>query len=210
MNDNRLKHISAILYYGSLWGILEATLGYILHLLPALIAGSIMFPIATGILLRAVQAGGKRLDLVLIGVLAALIKSVNLLLPQISVWKTINPMLSILFEALAVVAVIGVVTRKHPVLAFLCLPLASIFWRALYLGFSGIQYGITGFLSTHLENAANLFRFLLLYGLLSGAVAAFLVYLGLSLKKRWQLAWEIKALLALPALGLAILLTVVL
>jgi len=208
MNNQTMKRVTTILFFGSLWGLIEATLGYLLHFLPVLVAGGILFPLATGILVRTYQVSGKRMDLVLVGFLAAIIKSVNLLMPQISIWKTINPMMSILFEALCVVMVIAVVQRNQPVIAFAVLPLASIIWRGLYLGYMGIQYQVTGFLSIHLESVENILSFVLLYGVMSGLIAGLFAFWIVYLKKRWQLPWEVRATLALPMLGLAILLTV--
>lgn len=210
MKNNLWKRLLIILFYGSLWGIMEASLGYALHFLPVLVAGGILFPVAFGILFRAYQTSGHRVDMLYVGLLAALIKSVNLLMPQISIWKTINPMISIVFEALTITVAFGIIAQKKPLRTLGAISLASIGWRALYLGFMGGQYQMTGFLSVHLENWSNAILFLLIYGILSGVVAT-LVFGGIvALGKRWQLPWMVKASLAIPALGLAVLLTVIL
>ena len=103
-----LKNLPIIILFGSLWGIIEATLGYLLHLLPVsiYISGTVLFPLVTWILYKAYTLTNSKTALMSIGILAALIKSVDFLLPFGSPFKIINPMISIIFESLAVVFVI--------------------------------------------------------------------------------------------------------
>ena len=53
-----LKLAAQIVFFGALWGITEATLGFLLHFLPPTIAGIVMFPIAVLILVKAYKATG--------------------------------------------------------------------------------------------------------------------------------------------------------
>jgi len=210
MNKTRFERLSVILVFGSIWGIIEATLGYILHLLPALIAGSVMFPIVLFILLRARRADLKRIDLVYIGFIAALIKGVNLFMPAGSIFKTINPMISIVFEALVIFLLIPLVDSRKIGINLLSLPLMGILWRGLYLLYMVGQFLATGFLANQLGSATNILNFLVLGGVIDGAIA--LVSFGLDrligdnrLKRYTQKLW-----LGIPALGLAVLITIVL
>ena len=150
-----------ILFYGSLWGILEAT-----------IAGSIMFPIAGLILYKAYQKTESRQSLFYIGVVAASIKSVDLLLPQLSIYKTINPMISILLEAVVVVLVVNLLISQAPQKKYIALPIASIGWRAIFIAWMGFQYITTGNLAPYITSFAAGFEFVILVGLLSGAIAS--------------------------------------
>ena len=59
---NKKTFISNIIFWGSIWGIMEATLGYLLHWLPQLISGNIMFPIGAAILLLAYKVNSSRSD----------------------------------------------------------------------------------------------------------------------------------------------------
>ncbi len=53
---NKKELWTTIVFFGGLWGgLLEATLGYVLHLVPAYISGIIMFPIALGLLARLIE-----------------------------------------------------------------------------------------------------------------------------------------------------------
>ena len=85
MENKKIKLFTQIIFYGALWGFLEATLGYVLHWIPTLIAGTIMFPIASVILLRAYNKTKSKSALLYIGLVAATIKSIDLLLPSFSV-----------------------------------------------------------------------------------------------------------------------------
>ena len=110
MKDKKIKLISAIIFYGAIWGFLEATLGYSLQYLPSIISGTIMFPIATVILINAYNKTGSRVALLYIGVIAASIKAVDFFMPFISVGKTFNPMIAIIVESFLVVAVVTYLT----------------------------------------------------------------------------------------------------
>jgi len=167
-----------ILFYGSLWGLLEATLGHVLHFIPATIAGSIMFPIAGVILYKAYQKIESRFALFYIGGVAASIKSIDLLLPQSSVFKTINPMISIMLEALVVVLVVNLLVSKSPVKKAIALPVASIGWRTLFVSWMGFQYLTTGNLAPYIQTWEAVLGFVLLSGLLSGAIATLFIFVS--------------------------------
>lgn len=164
-----------VLFYGSLWGLLEATIGHILHFIPATIAGSIMFPIAGVILYKAYQKIGSRFALFYIGAVAASIKSIDLLLPQLSVFKTINPMISIMLEALVVVVVVNLVVSKYPMKKAIAFPIASIGWRSLFISWMGFQYVTTGNLAPYIKTFEAGFGFVIISGLISGAIATLFV-----------------------------------
>jgi hypothetical protein len=199
-----------ILFFGAIWGILEATVGYVLHFVPTFLAGSIMFPIASVLLLRAYNKTGSKASLLWIGVVAASIKSVNLLMPAMSIWKTINPMISIVFEALMVFAVVKLLSGKQVASKLIALPIASISWRILFIGNMGIQFLITGFLSNHLKDFGIAFEFVVISGLISGAFAT-LLYLGsLAFDKKVVSRYQVRPALAGVLLVLAVALTVVL
>ncbi|WP_258878022.1 hypothetical protein [Candidatus Xianfuyuplasma coldseepsis] len=172
------KLIVQILFFGALWGIVEATLGYVLHLIPATIAGSILFPIAGLILYRAYNVTGSKGALLWIGVVAATIKSVNFFLPQYSIFKTINPMISIVMEALMVVVVVSLLTSDKQVPKLLAFPIASIAWRGLFVMWMGFQYATTGNLAPYLATPALIADFIIITGLLSGAIGTLFVVIN--------------------------------
>ena len=92
------------LVYGALWGLVEATLGHLLHLarIPGL-PGLVMAPIAVLIMARTAasarsQAAGA---VFLASAVAASFKLFDLLVPGTDLLALANPIQAILLEALA-------------------------------------------------------------------------------------------------------------
>lgn len=172
------KLLVQILFFGALWGIVEATLGYVLHFIPGTLAGSILFPIAGIILYRAYNVTGSKTALLWIGVVAAMIKAVNFFLPQVSIFKTINPMMSIIMEALMVVAVVSLLTSEKQPVKLLAFPVASIAWRGLFVGWMWFQYTTTGNLAPYLATPALITQFIVITGLVSGAIGSLFIIIN--------------------------------
>jgi len=168
--------LTAVIFYGAIWGILEATLGHVLHFIPATIAGSIMFPIASYILYKTYKKTESKRAMFYVGLIAASIKSVDLLLPQLSVFKTVNPMISILLETLVVVLVISLVVSKKPQLSYTALPIASVSWRAIFVGYMGLQFILTGNMAPFIKTPEAMISFIVISGLLSGVFASLLLF----------------------------------
>ncbi|HLP62796.1 MAG TPA: hypothetical protein VK186_28415 [Candidatus Deferrimicrobium sp.] len=135
-NMNQIAAIS--LFWGSLWGIAEATLGYLIHLakfFPGL-AGFVMFPIGFYFMNRAYRESGKTISLFSTSAAAATIKLVDLFLPGLSPIATINPALAILMEGAVVMAIYRVVQKKQQVFGFRELLMAAVGWRAVFVFYS--------------------------------------------------------------------------
>ena len=171
------KTLIQILFYGSIWGILEATVGHILHFIPATIAGAIMFPIAGAVLYQAYNRTKSTQSLFYIGIIAAMIKSVNFLLPQLSIYKTINPMISILLESLVVVVVVSFLVSDNKVKKYSALPIASITWRTVFVLWMATLHFTTGLPVPYIGSFNAIFSFVILSGLLSGAIGSLFIYL---------------------------------
>ncbi len=182
MKQNKTKLLLSILFFGGMWGIVEATVGYLLHFLPILLSGTLMFPFVTYILMKTYRTTNSKISLLWVGVVAAMIKSVNLFLPQFSIFKTINPMISIILEALMVMAVLKVFEKDDLRAKLVAFPLASMAWRALFLVTAGAQYFMNGFLSSYLTSFYPAFEFIVIYGLISGLVID-LVIVAISIRK---------------------------
>lgn len=178
-NKKTFKLVSQIIFYGAVWGIIEASLGYLLHFLPPTIAGMIMFPIAAFILMKAYRAMGKRSAVIYVGLIAAGIKAVDFLIPGMMVFKTVNPMISIVLESLMVAAAYPLLSgNKAPkqILGSIC---SSMGWRAGYVLYMTAQFIITGFVSNYIASASAVINFVLLNGLLSGALVYGMIYIDL-------------------------------
>lgn len=99
------KSLFVVLALGGIWGILEATLGTLLHFTGVaktfLSSSIIMVPIAYAILSIGYKNTGKLRSIFLIGVIAGAIKLSAFLVPGIAANLVINPAISIVLESAA-------------------------------------------------------------------------------------------------------------
>lgn len=105
------KQIETVLFWGSLWGLEEATLGHVLHLLPVNIGWLFWFPLAYLFMFLTYQKTGKVTAVLWTAAMASSIKLIDLLLP-IRIDKVINPAVSILLEGAAVFLLIKVIRPR--------------------------------------------------------------------------------------------------
>lgn len=171
------KHLTfllTLLFFGSIWGILEATVGYVLHLnvVPPFLAGSLLFPFAMLLLSKAYQLTQNRLSVLGIGVIAALIKGVNLFFPYTNVFKIINPMIMIVMESLLVFFVIHGFQKANWAKRIGYIFFASIGWRLVMCLYFGIQTLLNpGTVAFQIRNLTNFMQFTLVDGGLSSLFA---------------------------------------
>jgi hypothetical protein len=90
------------LFYGAVWGLAEATLGHLLHLVrvPGL-PGLVMVPIAVAVMGRAAARSRSAASVFLAGAVAASFKLFDLLVPGTDLLALSRPIQAILLEALA-------------------------------------------------------------------------------------------------------------
>lgn len=124
------KHICIIAFYGAIWGLVEATLGHALHILPVKIGWMLWFPIAFYFIKTVYLKTGKHWSVIITALIAAIIKLVDLFAP-VRIDYVINPAVSIVLESLTVYSIFRVVSRYG-------LKKSSIFlsntgWRILYM-----------------------------------------------------------------------------
>jgi len=196
MENKKIKLITQIIFYGALWGFLEATLGYFLHFVPTMIAGTIMFPIASVILLRAYNKTNSKAALLMIGGVAAAIKSIDLFLPSFSIYKTINPMVSIVLESLLVFAVVMLFTSEKVTNKIAAAQVASIGWRVGYVFYMLIILASTGFAADPLLSVVNLIQFTLISGVIGGLLASSLIYADESYGRKLDFNLDLKPVFA--------------
>ena len=93
---------AAALFWGSVWGLGEATLGHLLHLarVPGL-PGLVMVPFAVLVMGRAAARSQSAAAVFLTGVVAAGFKSLDLIVPGTDLLAIANPIQAILLESLA-------------------------------------------------------------------------------------------------------------
>ena len=102
--NGRLPMLITILTWGSLWGIFEATVGYILHLIPLSIGWLVWYPVSCFFMFGLYRKTKRTEAIVLVGLLSACIKLFNLFLPG-RIDRVLNPAVSIIFEAITMAAV---------------------------------------------------------------------------------------------------------
>ncbi len=129
-----------IIVWGSIWGMFEATVGYCLHLVSFGYSWLIWYPFACFCMVNIYRKTGRISSILYVGLLCATIKMLNLFLPG-RIDKVINPAISIVFEAIAMVAVIIVVNslfkqkQKNPVFKALIALTMNTCWRFLFVIF---------------------------------------------------------------------------
>lgn len=172
---NTKSLLSNIVFWGSIWGIMEATLGYALHWLPQMISGNIMFPIGAAILLLAYKVNPNRQTIMGVGLVASSIKMVNLLMPNISIFKVWNPVISIFIQTVLFAIIVPVLFNKRIYRRSLLIIGTSILWRGAYVAFMAMQYLGSGYMQEYLSTYKKAISFILINGMLSGLFAALLL-----------------------------------
>ncbi|MFA5421958.1 MAG: hypothetical protein WC344_04180 [Bacilli bacterium] len=198
---NTILHtILTVVLFGAIWGLLEATIGYLLHWLPSMVSGLVMFPIGATLMYWAFRNTDKKTVILYVGLIAAAIKAINLLmpLPPAGPIKVINPMISIVLQSLIVFGLSYLFDRKttavkSTLLQVGILAFAIVAWRGLFLVNQAINYGITGNLPNQLKDAAGILSFIFVNGgyefLILGVIYAiyrlvsfFLAHKGITIK----------------------------
>ncbi|QLY39500.1 hypothetical protein HF295_00935 [Hujiaoplasma nucleasis] len=210
MKKNKIQLLAKVVLFGGFWGLLEATLGYVLHFLPMLISGTLMFPLVVFVLYRAYKSTGSRKALLFVGLVAILIKSSNLLLPFLPAAKTINPMIAMFLQSLIVFAVIPLLESKKPLQLTSGILIASLGWRIGVIAYYGVNYLITGFLSFYLQSLTSVFTFIVTDGLVSALLAIFIFVAIRDIKIMKKLdSMRINPLISAAIFAIAIILTLV-
>lgn len=170
------KHLWPIILWGSVWGLLEASLGYVLHLIsiPA-VSAVIMLPLAMAVMYKIFKQTNSRNAVFCIALIAAFIKSIDFTLPLPPI-KTINPMISIISQGIIGTLFISRLDDvKKRSSAFLLSAYAAAFsWRALFLLWNAVLlFVFTKGIFEH--SSLVIFRFLLIDGIIN-AVFIFLIF----------------------------------
>ena len=128
------KKISAVIFWGAVWGLVEATLGYVLHSLSLSVGWFFWFPLAYFFMDRVYKQTGSSISVLCTAAIAAIIKLVDFLFP-VRIDMVINPAVSILLEGLVVFAAIKISEHKQDFYRFRYLEAltVSVGWRVLYI-----------------------------------------------------------------------------
>jgi len=208
--NKKIAFWSSIVFFGAVWGIAEATVGYALHVLPTLTAGMVMFAFASFLLTRAWNKTGSKSALLAIGLIAAAIKALDFALPPHPIYgfvKVVNPIFGILLESLVLSALVPAFAGKKPATGILALAGASVSWRLVFLGYLVAQDAVFGTVSTQIQSLEGALSFVVMDGAVSAGLAIILYGLNRLVGHRLGWKWASSPLLAVPALALALVLT---
>jgi len=187
VNTNKKDYSSLfmILFCGGLWGLLEASLGSLLHLDffegAGLFSSSsvVMVSIASLICYFLYKSTGKARDVAYCGLVAAGIKMLCLCLPIYwsKPYKVVNPAISIILESL-MLAVFVYVFKPKRLLSFSSLGvflLGNILWRGVFIGVQELTR-VTASWPTSLFSISKTGEALLKADLFQSFVLPFFVY----------------------------------
>lgn len=130
------KNISSVIFIGAAWGMVEATVGHVIHILSLGIGWMVWFPLAF-FFLNSIYGLTKRTSCMLYSaIIAAGIKLIDLFYtPRLD--YVINPAVSIILEALTVFAVYQYMLRKdeNVKLNYIHVMVAAFGWKVLYISY---------------------------------------------------------------------------
>ncbi len=181
MKSNRLE---TLFFWGALWGLAEATLGSLLHILPW-IAGMVMFPIAFYFMKKALNDTGNLASIFYTSSIAAGIKLAGLLLPWQSPGQVIKPATWILLEGAAVVLFFKVfhyMKNQSRSFSFANILPLTLGWRVLYMIYYLAMTTLSTQGSMQQMSLLTMTRFLVI----DAVVNALLINLYLKLEKDGQ------------------------
>lgn len=165
-----------LIVWGALWGIFEATAGAVIHLLPLPVGWLVWYPVACFFMANVYCKTRKVFSVMLVGMLSAAIKMLNLLLPM-SVDRVINPAVSIVFEALTLSLALFILNRtgaskRNPLIMAGAALGMNTAWRLLYLLY--LLFAAPEWIReiSVLATTEQLLTFLVIHNLVTSAVLA--------------------------------------
>jgi hypothetical protein len=121
--------IFPIVLWGCIWGIIEATLGYILHQFSINIGWALWYPIAFLFMTKVYETTKKSSSIIYIAIIAAAFKSLNLFLP-VRIDKVINPIVAIISEGVSLFFLLKLLKVNSRLKLILT---SNTVWRIFYL-----------------------------------------------------------------------------
>lgn len=133
-NYNIMSFACINIFYGALWGITEATLGYLVHL-TNISSTFVLLPIAFFFMKQAYKSTGKISSIFAISIISCIIKLSNIF-TGIRIDKVINPVISILQEGCAfacyIFAINKLETKINKVQKYGAILIMNTMWRIAY------------------------------------------------------------------------------
>ncbi|WP_123053936.1 hypothetical protein [Clostridium sp. JN-1] len=150
-----------VVFFGSLWGIVEATLGYLLHRMDLSVGWCIWFPLAFYFLDKIYRKTGEAWCVLYGGFIAAAIKLTDLFIEP-NVIKVVNPAASIIFEAASLVLLYKIIEKKNKKIGILDIAGVNVAWRAIFLTYIFVFMPKSVILTSQLRALSPFLKFMLL------------------------------------------------
>ncbi len=176
-NDN--KNVRTYIFWGSLWGLSEATIGSLFHIVPW-IAGFFMFPVAFYFMKKALNDSRRLSAIFYTAAVAAGIKLTGLLFPFQQPATVINPAAAIMMEALAVILffkVFGCARNHYQPREILT---AAFGWRIAFIAYHLLLVSLSLYDGILQWSALTLARFLVLESIADTVIIALLLRVEIS------------------------------
>ncbi|MBN2300413.1 MAG: hypothetical protein JXC31_04400 [Acholeplasmataceae bacterium] len=199
-----------ILFFGAIWGILEATLGHLLQFLPPLVSGSVMFPIAASLMYLTYNNTKSRTSMIYVAAIAATIKAVDFFMPGLPPIKTYNPMIAIMLQSVVMVVILPLIKKESLALKLTGIALVGVSWRLLFLGNITINHALTGFNFSQLASLSSMLNFVVYLGLMEALVLGVILFTSTALKQKVNFSYKPNLVVASSIFALAVVLTIVL
>lgn len=197
-----------VLFFGAIWGILEATVGYVLQFLPPLVSGSVMFPIAAALMMITYQNTKSRSSMIYVAAIAATIKSINLFMPGLPAIKTYNPMIAMMLQSFVLAVFVPLFKKNSMPTVLTSIALVGISWRILFLGNIAINHALTDFRFPQLANLSSMFEFVLILGIMEALVLGVIHMIYSALKQKVTFSFKLNAVWSLSTFVFAVILTI--
>ncbi len=197
-----------ILFFGAIWGIIEATLGYALQFLPPLVSGSVMFPIAATLMLMTYQNTKSKSAMIYVAAVAATIKSLNFFMPGLPPIKTYNPMIAMMLQSFVLVVFIPMFKKGSIPAIATGIAVVGLSWRMLFLGNIAINHALTDFNFIQLANIDSIIEFVVILGLMEALILGVLYLAQLAIKQKVSFSFKPSILVSLGTLVFAVILTI--
>lgn len=196
---NRKTNISVVLFWGALWGILEATLGWVFHLIPVPgLSGTLMFPMAFVLMWAAYQKTGKANTVFFVALVAAAFKLCDFAFAFGHPVKIINPAVSIVLEGLFVWVAFRLSEKKgFRLVAFSAA--SALMWRIGFLAYQSLMNQTLFWPTLFAEGSGTVLSFVFLFGFINAVFIAAFLFLAWKkeLLKQTAASFSVKPLFAL-------------
>lgn len=109
-----MKNLRLIIFWGACWGVLEATLGWFLHLIHFKGEVLVLYPFGLMCMMMAFRQTGKTSSIIKVAMVASLLKLTNLLIaPMAPYFHVINPAVAIILEGSVTWAFVAYMVKKR-------------------------------------------------------------------------------------------------